>query len=55
MSDEELCDLANKECVPCRGGVPPLDHEEVQQEDRLLVGGTQPAMKKQTALPGQEL
>ena len=22
-------DLAQKECVPCRGGVPPLDREEI--------------------------
>src|SRR5215210_1098214 len=23
-------DLADKKCVPCRGGVPPLSHEEIQ-------------------------
>jgi 4a-hydroxytetrahydrobiopterin dehydratase len=23
-------DLASMECVPCRGGIPPLTHEEIQ-------------------------
>lgn len=26
--DDEVCDLASKECVPCRGGVPPLTKDE---------------------------
>jgi 4a-hydroxytetrahydrobiopterin dehydratase len=25
----ESCDLSNKECVPCKGGVPPLKGEEL--------------------------
>lgn len=28
MSDEEVCSLASRECVPCRGGVPALMPEE---------------------------
>lgn len=28
MSDSEVCELASRECVPCRGGVPPLTPEE---------------------------
>ncbi|MDH5671972.1 MAG: 4a-hydroxytetrahydrobiopterin dehydratase [Myxococcales bacterium] len=27
-ADESLCALADRECVPCRGGVPPLTEEE---------------------------
>ena len=26
----ESCDLANRECVPCRGGVPPLPAAEAE-------------------------
>jgi len=30
MSDPtQACDLANRECVPCRGGIPPLTSEEI--------------------------
>lgn len=28
MSDTEVCDLASRDCVPCRGGVPPLTPSE---------------------------
>jgi len=28
--------LAQKECVPCKGGVPPLEHERVQELLREL-------------------
>jgi 4a-hydroxytetrahydrobiopterin dehydratase len=27
--DNEACSLANRECVPCQGGVPPLKGEEL--------------------------
>lgn len=27
MSDPVQCDLASRECVPCRGGIPPLEAE----------------------------
>lgn len=30
MTDETACDLSSRECVPCRGGVPPLTPEERQ-------------------------
>jgi 4a-hydroxytetrahydrobiopterin dehydratase len=25
MTDADACDLADRSCVPCRGGIPPLD------------------------------
>ena len=25
-----MSDLANRSCVPCRGGVPPMGHDEIQ-------------------------
>jgi 4a-hydroxytetrahydrobiopterin dehydratase len=28
MTDDEVCSLAERECVPCRGGVPALTAEE---------------------------
>ena len=28
MTQEDFCDLADKSCVPCRGGVPPLNAEQ---------------------------
>jgi len=28
MTEEEICSLADRECVPCRGGVPKLTAEE---------------------------
>lgn len=33
------CDLANKKCVPCRGGVPPLKGEALEKLLRQLGGG----------------
>jgi 4a-hydroxytetrahydrobiopterin dehydratase len=27
----EVCDLSNKECVPCKGGVPPLKGDELKK------------------------
>ena len=33
---EMTCDLASKKCVPCRGGVPPLNHQEVTKLLREL-------------------
>ena len=26
----EICDLADRECEPCRGGIPPMDNETAQ-------------------------
>ena len=26
-----MCDLANRECVPCRGGVPPMKGPEINE------------------------
>ena len=34
-------DLANKQCVPCRGGVPPLQGDRVQELQEQLGGGWQ--------------
>ena len=28
MTDDVVCDLASRECVPCRGGIPPLTPEQ---------------------------
>lgn len=28
MSDPEICSLADRDCAPCRGGVPPLTPEQ---------------------------
>jgi 4a-hydroxytetrahydrobiopterin dehydratase len=33
-----MSDLANKTCVPCRGGVPPLQGEELEELSRQLPG-----------------
>jgi 4a-hydroxytetrahydrobiopterin dehydratase len=33
-----MSDLANKTCVPCRGGVPPLKGEELEEPSRQLPG-----------------
>ena len=33
------CDLANKNCVPCRGGVPPLAGEELDTLHSKLGNG----------------
>jgi len=30
VTDEDVCDLASRTCVPCRGGVPPLSPEQRQ-------------------------
>src|SRR6188768_2125668 len=30
MTDDVVCDLASRECVPCRGGIPPLTPEQRQ-------------------------
>ncbi len=35
MSDD-VCDLSAKECVPCRGGVPPLAGEDLTRLSRRL-------------------
>ncbi|NLX04557.1 MAG: 4a-hydroxytetrahydrobiopterin dehydratase [Phycisphaerae bacterium] len=37
----ESCSLAQKECVPCKGGVPPLGGEPLRQLQRQLGGGWQ--------------
>ena len=34
----ENCNLAEKECVPCKGGVPPLKGAELQKLSRQLEG-----------------
>jgi 4a-hydroxytetrahydrobiopterin dehydratase len=31
-------DLANRDCVPCRGGVPPMAHDEIQMLLQELEG-----------------
>jgi 4a-hydroxytetrahydrobiopterin dehydratase len=34
-----MVDLASRSCVPCRGGVPPLDASAIEQLSRQLGGG----------------
>lgn len=34
-----MADLASKDCVPCRGGVPPLEGEELERLEQELGGG----------------
>ena len=36
-----MSDLANRECIPCKGGVPPLEGEELAALERRLGGGWQ--------------
>jgi 4a-hydroxytetrahydrobiopterin dehydratase len=36
-----MSDLATKECVPCKGGVPPLAGKELDDLSRQLGGGWQ--------------
>lgn len=33
------CELANRECVPCRGGVPPLKGEQLRELHDMLGNG----------------
>lgn len=33
------CDLASRECVPCRGGIPPLKGEQLTELLEMLGGG----------------
>jgi 4a-hydroxytetrahydrobiopterin dehydratase len=33
------CDLASRECIPCRGGIPPLQGEEIRRLARQLNRG----------------
>ena len=33
-----MTDLANKTCVPCRGGTPPLEGEPLEEPSRQLPG-----------------
>jgi 4a-hydroxytetrahydrobiopterin dehydratase len=40
MAESEQCDLASKECVPCRGGVPPLTASEREPLLAQLSGWT---------------
>jgi 4a-hydroxytetrahydrobiopterin dehydratase len=38
MREIEMSDLATRECVPCRGGVPPLQGEKITELLAELVG-----------------
>ncbi len=39
MSGNESCSLANRECIPCKGGVPPLEGEALRRLTEDLGGG----------------
>jgi len=38
MSDREACSLADKKCIPCTGGVPPLKGDELRRFSAQLSG-----------------
>jgi 4a-hydroxytetrahydrobiopterin dehydratase len=38
MAEEPLCDLTNKNCKPCEGGIPPLSEENIRRFLTLLSG-----------------
>jgi 4a-hydroxytetrahydrobiopterin dehydratase len=31
MSENQVCSLANRECIPCKGGTPPLQGQPLHQ------------------------
>ena len=31
MGKDKVCDLTNKQCKPCEGGVPPLSQDEINK------------------------
>lgn len=35
---DEMCELADRQCVPCRGGVPPLEGEKLAAFARQVPG-----------------
>ena len=37
----DVCDLTNKQCKPCEGGVPPLSQDEINRLLGQLDGWTQ--------------
>ena len=39
MSEPEACSLANRDCVPCQGGIPPLEGEPLKKLEQELAGG----------------
>jgi 4a-hydroxytetrahydrobiopterin dehydratase len=41
MADAEQCSLADRTCVPCRGGVPPLEGDPLGTLTAQLGGGWQ--------------
>lgn len=34
----DQCDLAGKECIPCKGGIPPLKGDELKAYETVLNG-----------------
>ena len=39
-SQPQVCNLASRQCVPCRGGVPPLSKEQIRPLLTQLTGWT---------------
>ncbi|MCE5280009.1 MAG: 4a-hydroxytetrahydrobiopterin dehydratase [Planctomycetaceae bacterium] len=39
QNQNAMCSLADRECVPCKGGTPPLQGEEIEQFQEQLGGG----------------
>ncbi len=38
MAENSQCSLADRECIPCRGGISPLAGESLQQYMKDLAG-----------------
>jgi len=38
MAENDVCALADRECVPCRGNIPPLKGEALQRYQSELAG-----------------
>ncbi len=36
MSDQTTCSIADKHCVPCHGGIPPMTNHEIQNAVKQL-------------------
>jgi 4a-hydroxytetrahydrobiopterin dehydratase len=39
MAENESCSLADRNCIPCKGGIPPLKGEALRQYQNELAGG----------------
>ncbi len=47
QTQNATCSLADRECVPCKGGTPPLEGEELTRLQQQLGGGWEVVENKQ--------